>query len=150
MQRMLLPVIGGLLVIGLAWFTWPAPIDPAYWDEPPIPEMTGRLAPNDILATAEIIRPEGYAHSEDFAFAQDGSIYAGTLFGTIQHVSRGPSGEWQVEEIMRVSDRALLGIQWMDEDTLAVAAIDGLYAANVRTRNPAPCRPALRHGRSVS
>lgn len=134
MQRMLLPVIGGLLVIGLAWFTWPAPIDPAYWDEPPIPEMTGRLAPNDILATAEIIRPEGYAHSEDFAFAQDGSIYAGTLFGTIQHVSRGPSGEWQVEEIMRVSDRALLGIQWMDEDTLAVAAIDGLYAANVRTR----------------
>ena len=149
MQRMLLPVIGGLLVIGLAWFTWPAPIDPAYWDEPPIPEMTGPLAPNDILATAEIIRPEGYAHSEDFAFAPDGSIYAGTLFGTIQHVSRGPSGEWQVEEIMRVSDRALLGIQWMK--TLWRLRRSMVSTPRMSAHgNPALCRPALRHGPSVS
>lgn len=133
MQRMLWPVIGGLLVIGLAWFTWPAPIDPAYWDEPPIPDMTGPLEPNDILATADIIRPDDFAHSEDLAFAPDGSIYTGTLFGTVQHLTRGPSGDWQVEEVMRVSDRALLGIQWIDTETLAIASIDGLYSANVRT-----------------
>lgn len=135
MPRIILLSIGGILVLCLAWLAWPAPIDPAYWDEPAFPAMTGALEPNDDLAAVEILQPDGFANAEDMAFAADGSIYMGTLFGNLQRMVQDPAtGDWSVDHVMEVSDRALLGIQWIDDETLAIAAIDGLYAANVRTR----------------
>lgn len=124
--RYVLAVSIGLLLL---YLMWPARISPAYWDEPEPPELqeNNRLAATEIIAAGEI------RHAEDLVTDEDGSVFMGSLFGTLQRVYQAPDGNWQTEELMSVSDRALLGIDWVSSDTLAIAGMDGLHIANLRT-----------------
>lgn len=134
MQRIVLSIAGVLTILALAWFVWPAPIDPAFWDEPEAPAMTGVLAPNDRLASAQIIARDEIENAEDLILAPDGSIYMGSLQGNLQRLTRDPvTGEWSNEILARVSNRALLGAQWIDETRIAMASISGLYMVDVET-----------------
>ncbi len=78
-RRLLLAIPPALLAAYL--LLWPVPIDPIAWTPPPNPGFTGPYAPNDALATAEVL-PVGPA-PEDVAVGPDGFAYTGLLDGRI-------------------------------------------------------------------
>jgi sugar lactone lactonase YvrE len=123
-----LAVLGGLFLV---WFAWPATVDPAYWDEPEPPALTGVLEPRGRLADAELITHPLLHSSEDVAIGSDGAIYSGQHDGSIVRLTR--DGEsWAGETVAQVtSGPAVLGLQWDAQGQLIAAAIDGIYAVDV-------------------
>ncbi len=127
-----MPVL--LVVIAVfVWLAWPSPIDPVRWREPASPPMTGALAPNNALADAEVIGEGDLGFVTDAAVAQDGSIYLATISGGILRLKRDDSGNWTNDQVARVSDRHILGLEWISEDRLGIAGVDGLFALHAGT-----------------
>ena len=116
----------GLLLI------WPAKVDPAYWEEPVAPPMTGLLEPSGRLAEAEEIGRGLISNSEDIAIDPNGNIYASQTDGSISRLIQD-NNSWTAETIAQVSDFPALGLQWNAEGHLIVAASDGLYSVDVVT-----------------
>ncbi|GJL96325.1 MAG: hypothetical protein DHS20C06_01420 [Hyphobacterium sp.] len=126
----LLGVIGGLFLL---WWTWPATVDPAYWDEPEAPALTGVLEPRGQLADAEMISHPLLHTSEDVAIGVDGSVFSGQHDGSIIRLFR-VGDAWTAETVAQVTDgRSVLGLQWDAQGRLIAAAIDGIYAVEVVT-----------------
>lgn len=72
------------LALIIAYFVfWPSPIEPATWDAPQAPELTGQYQKNDKLANLEILFKGQCEKCEDVAVAADGKIYGGQLNGDI-------------------------------------------------------------------
>lgn len=114
---------------------WPSRIDPVYWDEPLPPPMVGVLAPNNRLAAAELLGTPEAGLTEDLVVAADGSVCTGGYSGHVERSYVDPvTGEWAVERVASVNEGVvLLGVQWVDERTLAVAGVDALYTVDIRT-----------------
>lgn len=126
----ILAILGGLF---LMWWTWPSTVDPAYWDEPEPPALTGVLEPRGRLAEAEMISHSLLHTSEDVAIGVDGSVYSGQHDGSIVRLYR-VGDDWSAETVAQVTDnRSVLGLQWDADGRLIAAAIDGIYAVNVET-----------------
>ena len=75
-------------LLGL-WLVWPAKIDPAYWDTPPAPELTGPLEPRGRLGDAEEIGRGVIENSEDIAIDAQGRVYASQIDGRILRLTEG-------------------------------------------------------------
>ena len=130
MGRALLWLFAILIVICAVWYLWPAKADPAYWDEPEPPEMTGVLEPRGRLAQAEQIGAGAVMSSEDIAIGPDGAVYAGQPDGRLVRLRPGSD---TVETVADVSNYPVLGLQWTPEGDLTAMAPDGLYRVNVAT-----------------
>jgi len=132
MARILLIVLGALIALGLAWYAWPATVDPARWDEPEPPEMTGALEPRGRLAAAEQIAAGEIMSSEDVAIGPDGAVYTGQPDGRLIRVRPGGDGV-EIETVADVSEYPVLGLQWTPDGALAAMAPDGLYRIDVES-----------------
>lgn len=92
-------------------------IDPAYWEPPKAPPLTGTFAANDRLALIERWPLPGAALGpEDIAFDEDGYLYTGVDGGRIV---RFPPGGGVAEEVARTGGRPL-GVEVDRDGTLVV------------------------------
>lgn len=132
-MRIFLIILGVIAGLFLLWWVWPASVDPAYWDEPEPPALTGVLEPRGRLADAELIRHPLLQTSEDVAIGPDGAVYSGQHDGSIVRLRRD-GDDWHGETVAQVTQgRSVLGLQWDLEGHLIAAAIDGIYRINVGT-----------------
>jgi sugar lactone lactonase YvrE len=103
----------------------PSAVDPVQWNPPPLPEMTGPLAPNADLALAEPIAQGHVDGPEDVETDGQGRLLAGTNAGTIVRVEHG-----KVEVFATTGGRPL-GLDFAPNGQLIVAdAIKGLLAVS--------------------
>ncbi len=95
MKKILWLLLLLVAVLGLYLLIAPAAVDPLAYDPPPKPALTGPLAPNDLLAKAQIIGQGKLDGPEDVALAPDGTIYCGNADGSIRKVSlQGQVSTW--------------------------------------------------------
>jgi len=117
-----------LLLLGLAFAylaLTPAPIDPIGWEPGAAPAMTGPLAPNALLAGAELIGLGQIDGPEDIETDAQGRVYAGTNAGTILRVEGN-----QVTRFAETGGRPL-GLDFAPDGALIVAdAVKGLLAVD--------------------
>lgn len=134
-HRLIASSLAGIVLVPLITYLviWPAPIDPVYWDEPEPPAATGPLAPNNDLDRAALIGRDLIEANEDLVLAPGGALYLSTFRGYLQRLDHDDDGNWRIQGLEQVSERALLGLQWIDDDRIAIAAIDGLYAFSLST-----------------
>ncbi|WP_371879554.1 SMP-30/gluconolactonase/LRE family protein [Nannocystis punicea] len=109
-----------LLVLGLGLFAGylavaPAPIDPAAWEPPPVPEMTGPLAPNERLAGATLLAVGKIDGPEDVETDAQGRVYGGTNAGEVLRLN----GE--VLEVFANTGGRPLGLDFAPSGELIVA-----------------------------
>ncbi len=84
MIKLILKVLGGAFGLLLAYLLfWPVNAEPAVWEPPIRPKMTGQFAPNDYLADAEILGLNDGIGPEDVAVDNAGNMYAGYEDGRI-------------------------------------------------------------------
>jgi sugar lactone lactonase YvrE len=115
----LLAVVLALAYLALA----PSAVDPVQWNPPPVPEMTGSLAPNARLALAELIAQGQIDGPEDVETDTTGRLYAGTNAGTIVRIEQG-----KVEVFATTGGRPL-GLDFAPDGQLIVAdAVKGLLS----------------------
>jgi len=96
-----------LLVVALLWLlAAPSPIDPVAYVPPPPPQMTGVLAPNDLLRRTELLA-KGKVRGPETAVADAaGRVYGGTEDGRIARVTES-GGKERVETFARTGGRPL-------------------------------------------
>lgn len=76
-----LPVV--LVVLAGYLLLWPVPVDPAAWDAPEAPKLSGVYEPNEaLLAAQQMILPDGLG-PEDVALDAQGHAYVGLEDGRI-------------------------------------------------------------------
>ena len=111
-----------LLLAGFWW--WPSPVDSEAWTPPPAPELTGELAPNEVLEQADLLAQGQIYGPEDTTVDDQGRVYTGTQDGLIVRV--WPDG--RVENWVETGGRPL-GLVFDDNGRLIVAdAWKGLLA----------------------
>ena len=133
--RLTLTLIGFLAVFVLLWSMWPSPINPAYWDEPPAPAMTGPLEPDDALADAQLFPVGASGSAEGVAVSENGDVFFGTVDGRIRRLTpAGPDSAPIARDVAQVTRTPILGLEWLQPGVLGVAAISGLYALDVDSR----------------
>lgn len=131
----------GALALVLIWLIWPARIDPAYWDEPDAPPMTGPLAANERLAAAEIFPAPD--HVEGLLPDGAGGVYYNGLNGALHR----RTDDGQTLDIAHLPGSRLIGLAWMQDGRIAAAGGNGLYAIDPQTgahdllSQGAPARP---------
>tara|TARA_R110002072_G_scaffold149144_1_gene296833 strand:- start:333 stop:1424 length:1092 start_codon:yes stop_codon:yes gene_type:complete len=130
-MRIFLGILLGLVALFLLWLFWPSRLNPAYWDEPDAPALTGILEPRGELVTARRIAEGEIAFSEDLALGENGIVYTGQPDGRLVRIFTDETPV-RVETVARITDKPVLGLQWLDENRLAVAASDGLYGVDIR------------------
>lgn len=132
MKTPLFGALGAIAALALIWLLWPAKVDPAFWDEPVAPPLTGVLEPRGELADAVEIGRGLLDSAEDVAVGADGSLYTGQHDGRLVRLFRRDEA-WQMETIAQLTDLPVLGLQWAADGRLIAAASDGLYAVDVTT-----------------
>jgi sugar lactone lactonase YvrE len=77
-----------IVVVGLALYVvaWPSPIDPVAYEPPPKPPLTGVLAPNDRLASAEQLAVGLVDGPEDIEVDTAGRVFTGTADGKVLRI----------------------------------------------------------------
>ncbi|WP_203293817.1 SMP-30/gluconolactonase/LRE family protein [Maricaulis parjimensis] len=121
---------GLVAVFGLFWVMWPSSIQPAYWNEPRPPAMTGVLARNGVLDQARRYAIGEPGTATGLTLAADGSVYFGTPDGHIHRFIPGRP-ENPVQEIARITDTPIYGLGWAEPHVLAIASQSGLYALDL-------------------
>jgi sugar lactone lactonase YvrE len=86
MKKTLLIIFTILILAIIALFIYPSPVDSVAWNPPPAPQLSGVTAPNNLLASAELLAQGEIYGPEDVAVDQQGLIYAGTQDGLIKRV----------------------------------------------------------------
>ena len=120
-RRGLLYIVVTVLLIAGVLAVKPAPIDPAPWDPPAVPELVGPLAPNTRLAAAEHLGVGQIDGPEDVETDAQGRVYGGTNAGAIVRVDGA-----QVETFAQTGGRPL-GLDFAPDGALIVAdAVQGL------------------------
>jgi sugar lactone lactonase YvrE len=113
-----LAVLFGYLVV------WPSPIDPVAYEPPPRPALTGALAPNERLASAELLAVGKLDGPEDVEVDKQGLVFTGTEDGRVVRVE--PDGT--VVTIATTGGRPV-GIAMAPDGNLIVAdAVRGLLS----------------------
>lgn len=133
MHRTVWIIASGLSALLLLWWIWPSTVDPAYWDDPEPPALTGVLEPRGRLISADIVGAGLMDRSEDIALAPDGSVFVSEHHGGLVRLWE-EDGIWQGENFVHVTDAPALGLQWDAHGRLIVAASNGLYAVDIETR----------------
>lgn len=110
------------LLAALAWGVWyvvasPVPIDPAPWNPPAGPRLTGAYAPNQRLAAIERLGSGLGRGPEDVAVDRQGRIYAGVEDGRIVRMASDGSGA----ETFTVTGGRPLGLDFDAAGNLLVA-----------------------------
>ncbi len=116
MRRILLLLIGVVMATAVWLFVLPGPVDPAAWNPPPDPGLTGVAAPNDALRDADLIGAGQIVGAEDVAVDAQGRIYGGLQDGRIVRVL--PDGT--IETFADTGGRPL-GLDWDPQGNLVVA-----------------------------
>ena len=115
-----------IVLLLLALFLKKAPIDPAAYDPPPKPPMTGVLAPNDLLKKADLLALGKINGPEEVAVDRQSLIYGGTQDGKILRLR--PDG--QLETFTQTGGRPL-GMQFDRNQNLIVCdSYQGLLSIN--------------------
>jgi sugar lactone lactonase YvrE len=128
MKKILLWIIGILLVLILTYLIYPAPIDPVAYTPPELPEMTGILAPNDLLQEAELLALGKMDGPEEVAVDSLGRVYAGTHDGKIKRLRNDGSLEVYADTRGRP-----LGMKFdRDENLIVCDGYKGLLSINPR------------------
>ena len=114
-----------LLIILVVFFVFKeTPVNPVAYAPPKSPDLTGILAPNDLLKNAEVIAAGRINGPEDVAIDEDGRLYGGTQDGEIIRI--WPDGKI---ETFAVTDGRPLGLHFDGEGNLIVCdAYKGLLS----------------------
>lgn len=133
-MRVFASIAGSLLGATTFWMMWPAPFEPLHWDEPTPPEMTGPISPDDRLAAAQPVHLGAPGAGEGLAIDADGRVYFGTAEGRVGRLNPADEHDgWQIEDLAHIADTPIMGLQWIDDRTLGLAANSGLMALDAET-----------------
>jgi sugar lactone lactonase YvrE len=126
MMKRLFGVLGGLVLAGLAYFSfWPIPIEPVSWDAPAAPGYAGPHAVNDKLAKLNMIDLGTEAGPEHIAIGPDGKLYTTVESGRILRMQ--PDGTQQ--EVFAQTGGRVLGFDFDAKGHLIAAdAVKGLLS----------------------
>ncbi|HVU89982.1 MAG TPA: SMP-30/gluconolactonase/LRE family protein [Pirellulales bacterium] len=117
-------LLAAILLIAAYLLFWPSPIDPVPYEPPPIPPLVGALAPNEELASAELIAVGKVDGPEDVEVDAQGRIVTGLADGRIVRVD--PDGT--VNTLVNTDGRPV-GIATAPDGNLIVAdAVKGLLS----------------------
>src|SRR5512144_2942496 len=83
MKNVILGIIGILVLLIVIFLFQSAPIDPAAYTPPKGPELSGVLAPNNLLQKAELLAQGKINGPEEVAVDSLGRVYGGTQNGKI-------------------------------------------------------------------
>ncbi len=124
MKRIILGIVGILAILIVIFLLQSAPIDPAAYTPPRAPELTGVLAPNNLLQKAELLALGKINGPEEVAVDSQGRVYGGTQDGKIMRLL--PDG--QLEVFAETKGRPL-GLQFDKKENLIVCdAYKGLLS----------------------
>ncbi|WP_323761754.1 SMP-30/gluconolactonase/LRE family protein [Maricaulis sp.] len=127
-------IISLTAVFAVLWLMWPSAINPVYWDEPEPPAMTGVLAPNAGLQSAQFIELDNQGAARSLALGADGKVYYGNLAGEILRIDANGIA-LDPAAITDLGDLPILDLAWINPNTLGATTPDGLFAINVRSGN---------------
>ncbi|MEA2102340.1 MAG: SMP-30/gluconolactonase/LRE family protein [Thermodesulfobacteriota bacterium] len=86
MKKTILGIVGFLIILITIFILQPAPIDPVAYTPPEPQELTGALAPNDLLQKAELLALGKINGPEEVAVDSQGCVYGGTPGGKIMRL----------------------------------------------------------------
>jgi sugar lactone lactonase YvrE len=126
MMKRLFGILGGLVLAGLAYFSfWPIPIEPVSWDAPAAPGYAGPHAVNDKLAKLNMIDLGTEAGPEHIAIGPDGKLYTTVESGRILRMQ--PDGTQQ--EVFAQTGGRVLGFDFdANGHLIAADAVKGLLS----------------------
>jgi sugar lactone lactonase YvrE len=94
MKKVILGIVGILVLLIVIFLLQSAPIDPAAYTPPKAPELTGVLAPNNLLQKAELLARGNISGPEEVAVDNQGRVYGGSQDGKIMRLL--PDGKLEV------------------------------------------------------
>jgi sugar lactone lactonase YvrE len=115
MKKIIIGVVGILAILIIIFLLQSAPIDPAAYSPPKAPELTGVLAPNNLLQKAELLALGKMNGPEEVAVDSQGCIYGGTQDGKIMRLL--PDGKLEI--FVETKGRPL-GLQFDKDENLIV------------------------------
>lgn len=128
MKKIILGIAGILVILFIVFFLQSAPVDPAAYTPPKSPELTGVLAPNNLLQKTELLALGKINGPEEVAVDSQGRVYGGTQDGKIMRLL--PDG--RLETFAETNGRPL-GIQFDKNNNLIVCdAYQGLLSIDPR------------------
>ena len=86
MKKILIGIAVILVILILIFLLKPAPIDAVAFTPPDAPELTGVLAPNNLLQEAELLALGKIVGPEEVAVDSRGHVFGGTEDGKIVHL----------------------------------------------------------------
>lgn len=126
MKKFIVGAVGVLIVLIIIFLMLPAPINPAAYTPSEPPELTGVLAPNNLLEKSELLARGKINGPEETAVDSQGRVYGGTQDGKIMRLL--PDGK--LETFAETNGRAL-GMQFdKDENLIVCDAYRGLISIN--------------------
>lgn len=124
MKKVLLGIAAILIILVAVFLIRPAPIDPAPYHPPQRPELTGALAPNNLLQKAELLAQGRINGPEEIALDSRGRVYGGTQDGKILRLD-----DHEQLEIFAQTKGRPLGLQFDRDGNLIVCdSIKGLLS----------------------
>ena len=128
MKKVILGIVGILVLLIVIFLFQSAPIDPAAYAPPQAPELTGVLAPNNLLQKAELLARGKINGPEEVAVDSQGRVYGGTQDGKIMRLP--PDGKL---EVFAETKGRPLGLQFDKKENLIVCdAYKGLLSIDPR------------------
>jgi sugar lactone lactonase YvrE len=126
MKKGILGVVGILIILVVIFLLQSAPIDPAAYTPPKAPELSGVLAPNNLLQKAELLARGKINGQEEVAVDSQGRVYGGTQDGKIMRLLL--DGKL---EIFAETKGRFLGLQFDKNENLIVCdAYKGLLSSS--------------------
>jgi sugar lactone lactonase YvrE len=124
MKKVILGIFGILVLLIVIFLFQSAPIDPAAYTPPKAPELTGVLAPNNLLQKSELLAQGKINGPEEVAVDSQGRVYGGTQDGKIMRLL--PDGKL---EVFAETKGRPLGLQFDKSENLIVCdAYKGLLS----------------------
>jgi len=124
MKKVILGIVGILVLLILFFLFQSAPIDPAAYTPLKGPELTGVLAPNNLLQKAELLAQGKINGPEEVAVDSQGRVYGGTQDGKIMRLL----ADGKLEVFAETKGRPL-GLQFDKNENLIVCdAYKGLLS----------------------
>ena len=113
-----------LIAMALFLVLWPSPIDPVAYAPPPKPALEGPLAPNDRLASAELLAVGKVDGPEAVSVDSEGRIFTGTADGRVVRID----ADGTITTLANTGGRPL-GMCFAPDGNLIVAdAVKGLLS----------------------
>lgn len=114
-----------LLVLVLYLFLWPVPIDPIFWEPPPVPALEGDFVENRVLQGMELFATPNGRGPEDVAVDSEGRVYVGLEGGQVLRYAADGSNP----EVFADTAGRPLGLDFDGDENLIVAdAVKGLLS----------------------